>query len=230
MVLFFLLPFYLYLLNFYLTMTLTNCSRCKYLDRHPHHSSDIICSLNPAYASMWTRLRCADDYTLSILPIDDCTEFTVDSAFEEKKISLSLTFTQWHQLIRLTRDPSYQAYILQALANLDISVVLTPLPMEQLKQWQTIADSSSLIAPLLAILEQEGILPRRDPWVHVDSSCIDAIAFDSPSSTLKIRFNSGDIYQYSDFPHDLYLDFCDADSKGRFFNQVVKDEYDFVRL
>jgi hypothetical protein len=207
-------------------MVLTNCSRCKYLDRHPHHSNDIVCSLNPAYASMWTRLRCADDYTLRLLPIDACVEFKVDSAFEEKEISLSLTFAQWQQL---TRDPSFSvitnAYILQALANLDISVNLT-LPIEQ---WQIIADSSSL-APLLAVLEQEGILPRRDPWVHVDSSCIDAIAFDSSSSTLKIRFNSGDIYQYSDFPHYLYLGFCDADSKGHFFNQVVKDRFDFVKL
>ena len=97
------------------------------------------------------------------------------------------------------------------------------------KQWQILADSSSL-APLLAVLEQEGILPHRDPWVHVDSSCIDAIAFDSSSFTLKIRFSSGDIYQYSDFPYQGYLDFCDADSKGCFFNQVIKDEYDFVRL
>jgi hypothetical protein len=207
-------------------MVLTNCSRCKYLDRHPHHSSDIICSLNPAYASMWIRLRCGDDYTLSLLPIDDCVEFTPFSAFEEKEISLSLTYAQWQQL---TREPSYpeitKAYILQALANLDISVNLS-LPIEQ---WQIIADSSSL-APLLAVLEQEGILPHRDPWVHVDSSCIDAISFDSPSSTLKIRFNSGDIYQYRDFPHQGYLDFCDADSKGRFFNQVIKDQYDFVKL
>jgi hypothetical protein len=208
-------------------MVLTNCSKCEYLDRNPHHSTDIICSLNPAYASMWTRLIGTDDYTLSILPIDECRDFELDSALEEKEIPLSLTYSQWQQL---TREPSYpditKAYIIQALANLNISVALT-LPLEQ---WQIIVNSDSIPSPLLLQLEQEGILPHKDPWVHVDSSCIDAIAFDRSSSILKIRFNSGDIYQYSDFSHDHYIDFCHSDSKGRFFNQVIKEQFDFVRL
>lgn len=208
-------------------MVLTSCSRCKYLDRNPHHSGDVVCSVNPSYASMWTRLSGSDDYTLSILPIDACGEFVLDSALEEKEISLSLTYSQWQQL---TRKPSYpeitKAYIAQALSDIDISVALT-LPMEQ---WQIIVNSDS-IPPLLAVLEQEGILPHQeDHWILFDSSCIDAIAFDSPSSTLKIRFNSGDIYQYIDFPLDDYLNFCDADSKGRFFNSFIKEQYDFFRL
>jgi hypothetical protein len=119
-----------------------------------------------------------------------------------------------------------KAFIVQALANLDISVALT-LPIEQ---WQIIVNSDSIPSSLLLQLEQEGILPVRELWVEVDSSCIDVIAFDRSSSTLKIRFNSGDVYHYSDFPHEGYIDFRDAASKGRFFNQVIKDQFDFVRL
>jgi hypothetical protein len=111
-------------------------------------------------------------YTLSILPIDECRDFELDSALEEKEISLSLTYSQWQQLTRETSYPEItKAYIVQALANLDISVALT-LPLEQ---WQIIVNSDSIPSSLLLQLEQEGILPIREIWIEVDSSCIDAI-------------------------------------------------------
>ncbi len=175
---------------------------------------------------MWNLLKGVDDYTLGCLPIDDCVEFVLDSALEEKEIPLSLTYAQWQQL---TREPFsselIKASIVRVLSDVYISVALT-LPLEQ---WKIIANFSS-ITPLLLQLEQEGILRDQNPWIDVNSSCIDAIAFDPPSYTLKIRFNSGDIYQYRDFPYQGYLDFCDADSKGRFFNEYIKDEYETVKL
>lgn len=65
-------------------MCLSNCQSCKYLDRTPHHRGDIVCGLNPSYASMWKRLNSLDKYSLDCLPIDDCREFELDPAFEEK--------------------------------------------------------------------------------------------------------------------------------------------------
>ncbi|NJK58791.1 MAG: hypothetical protein HC939_23830 [Pleurocapsa sp. SU_5_0] len=80
-------------------MCLSDCSKCKYLDceasrrhRHPHHSSDILCSLEPAYAAMWKRLKSLDKYSLNCLPVDNCQEFELDPTFEEKTIALSLNF------------------------------------------------------------------------------------------------------------------------------------------
>ena len=64
-------------------------------------------------------------------------------------------------------------------------------------------------------------------WVDVDSSCIEAVAYNSFNSVLKIRFNSHDVYQYSDVPTDVFDSLIRSVSKGLFFNSFIKDVYDF---
>lgn len=202
-------------------MCLSNCSKCKYFDRTPHHRGDITCGLNPAYAAAWNRLKSLDEYTLSCLPIDECREFELNPALEDKAIALSLNFFDWQRLERETSNPA----ISKALQNTTIELNLS----FTLEHWQQIANSTS-VPNVWLTLANEGIEAQRDPWIHVDSSCIDAIAYLRSESILKIRFNQGDIYQYFHVSETTFFDFLDADSKGEYLNQHIKGCYNYQLL
>ena len=214
-------------------MCLSNCSKCKYFDRTPHHSGDIVCSLNPAYASsriplrltatrgrssMWKRLKSLDEYSLACLPIDDCLEFELDPAFKEKAITLSLSFFDWQKLEQETSNSMIGNALRDTIIGLNLSLTQ--------EEWQEIANSTAIPAVRVA-LEAEGIEAKRDPWICVDSSCIDAIAYLTAESILKIRFNSGLVYQYDRVAENVFLNLCDAYSKGHFFNHNIKDCYQY---
>lgn len=199
-------------------MCLSDCSKCKYFDRNCHHSGDIVCSLNPAYASMWKRLKSLDEYSLGCLPIDVCQEFELDLAFERKAIALSLNFFDWQKLERETSNSTIGNALRDTIIGLNLSL--------NREEWQEIANSTAIPAVRVA-LASEGIEAQRDPWICVDSSCIDAIAYLSAESILKIRFNSGLVYEYYRVAESTFHDFCDAQSQGRFFNQHIKDCYNY---
>lgn len=197
-------------------MCLSDCNSCKYLDRYPNHSGDILCGLNPAYASAFKRLQSLDEYSKSCLPIDDCRDFELDPAFEEIAIALNLSFDDWQQLARESSNPRLIQTLRQTAFELNLSLTLN--------EWQQLANSTS-IPNLRVTLESHNIEAQRDPWICFDSSCIDAIAFFRHESILKIRFVSGSVYQYERVEEHTFFDFCDAESKGVFFNQHIKDLY-----
>ena len=80
-------------------MCLSNCRECKYFNRSPHHRSDIVCTLDPAYANAFKRLESLDEASKSCLPIDDCRDFELDPQLEKKAIALRLNVSDWHKLI-----------------------------------------------------------------------------------------------------------------------------------
>lgn len=204
-------------------MVLTNCQNCKYLDRSPHHSGDILCGVAPAYATMWQRLSSLDSTTLDAIPVDLCRDFQLNPDLAEKEITLDLTFSSWQNLARI---PSV-SNVINALYNLTFSHTLN----FTLEQWQSIANSCHDFQ-VLGQLHQHGIIQHNltEDWISVDSSCIEAIAFDILDFELKIRFNSGCIYLYSGVDFDIFNLLRNADSKGRFFHQHIKDRYSYVRL
>ena len=59
----------------------------------------------------------------------------------------------------------------------------------------------------------------------VDSSMIRSIGYYRDEAVLEIEFNSGALWQYEDFPMDAWKDFQNSSSKGRFFNDQIRDEY-----
>lgn len=203
-------------------MCLTDCKKCKYLDRHPNHSDDILCSLQPAYASMWKRLQTLDEYSLNCLPVDGCSDFELDPSLEEKEITLALSYEHWQQINRgLIPTP-----IIERLEQQMIEITVS-LPLQQ---WQNLARQSKS-TDLVQQLEQQDLDLEVDAlWTQVDSSCIDAIAFERSTSTLKIRFHSGSVYQYDDVSYDVFSDLLDAGSIGSFFNYHIKDIYSYTQL
>ena len=62
----------------------------------------------------------------------------------------------------------------------------------------------------------------------VESSLIRAVAYDAPSSILRVELVAdGATYDYYDVPLSVYLELLEADSKGTFFNDFIKDVYAF---
>jgi len=56
------------------------------------------------------------------------------------------------------------------------------------------------------------------------------VGFDIASFTLELEFNSGAVWQYSDFPESLWYEFEAAESKGRFFLRDIKNQYSESRI
>jgi hypothetical protein len=186
-----------------------------------------MCGLNPAYASMWKCLKSLDDYTLDCLPVDNCREFELDPAFEEKMVALSLNFFDWQKLEQETSNPTIRNALKEIIIELNLALTT--------EDCQKIANSTSIPAVRLT-LESEGIKAKEVPWIHVDSSCIDAVAYPNAvehsqqESVLQIRFNSGQVYQYYRVPHEIFLRLLNTNSKGSYFNRYIKDIFAYTNI
>ena len=62
---------------------------------------------------------------------------------------------------------------------------------------------------------------------RVESSMIRRIEYEEPTRELDITFTSGKTYTYVDVPKSVYQRFVRAPSKGQFFNDYIKDQYEF---
>jgi lysyl-tRNA synthetase class 2 len=65
--------------------------------------------------------------------------------------------------------------------------------------------------------------------VQVESEAIAEIDYDAARSTLFVRFAQGDWYRYFAVPRSVLEAFVAAESKGRFFQEHIRDRYPFRR-
>ena len=63
--------------------------------------------------------------------------------------------------------------------------------------------------------------------MHVTSEAVAQIEYDQDSRTLFVRFTSGEWYAYFDVPARVHAAFAAADSHGRFFQEHIRDRYDY---
>jgi hypothetical protein len=68
-----------------------------------------------------------------------------------------------------------------------------------------------------------------DP-VPVDSTLLLWVAYSPDRQCLRLKFCSGEIYDYFQVPQTIYLDLLAAESKGRYFNRRIRDAYTTQRL
>ena len=54
--------------------------------------------------------------------------------------------------------------------------------------------------------------------------------YDDEARELDITFTSGKKYRYFDVPLEIYAEFLDAESKGKFFNDNIKGVFSFVEV
>ncbi len=62
-------------------------------------------------------------------------------------------------------------------------------------------------------------------WLPLDSSVFTSAAYRPAARTLYLRFHSGELYCYFDFPQKQYRDFLAADSKGQYFSSHIRDRF-----
>jgi hypothetical protein len=67
-------------------------------------------------------------------------------------------------------------------------------------------------------------------WQSIESKMFAAEAYDANSGVLYLRFRSGDVYRYFDFPAEAYQQFLNAESRGRFFLSNIRDQFRYERL
>lgn len=67
--------------------------------------------------------------------------------------------------------------------------------------------------------------------VQVESSNITAIGYDRKTRTLRLKFHYGAAtYDYSPVPSRLHKQLMASDSKGHFFQENIKDKFDYTRV
>ncbi|HET9432210.1 MAG TPA: KTSC domain-containing protein [Chitinophagaceae bacterium] len=62
------------------------------------------------------------------------------------------------------------------------------------------------------------------------SSVVAAIKYDANTSTLRVIYVSGSVYDYKDVPEKAYKEMKAASSKGEFLNKHIKPNYAFEKI
>ena len=62
------------------------------------------------------------------------------------------------------------------------------------------------------------------------SSVIARLSYDAAGRTLKIVFQSGEVYEYYKVPRTIYDAFIQSGSKGKFLNQRIKGNFRYKKL
>lgn len=64
----------------------------------------------------------------------------------------------------------------------------------------------------------------------VESSTLASVGYDESSDLLQLAFRSRAVYRYFAVPTAVHESLLVATSKGRYFNQAIRDQYRFVRV
>ena len=67
-------------------------------------------------------------------------------------------------------------------------------------------------------------------WQPFESKPLASAAYDARKHTLYLRFRSGEVYRYFDFPPEQYQDFLDVESRGRYFLSHIRNHFRYERL
>lgn len=67
-------------------------------------------------------------------------------------------------------------------------------------------------------------------WRPLESKMFSSAAYGAEKSILYLRFHSGDVYRYFEFPGERYQELLTADSHGRYFLAHIKGQFRYERL
>ena len=62
------------------------------------------------------------------------------------------------------------------------------------------------------------------------SSVIRETSYDEATKAMRVTFVSGRVYRYDGVPKAIYSAFCNAPSKGTYFNVAIRGRYRFHEL
>lgn len=66
--------------------------------------------------------------------------------------------------------------------------------------------------------------------VYLKSTSLHAATYQDQSAFLELEFRSGAIYCYRDVPAQIYLELLRAESKGRYFNQHIRNRFAHAQI
>jgi len=66
--------------------------------------------------------------------------------------------------------------------------------------------------------------------IHVESTNVDSVGYDTASQTLEVEFTNSNVYQYFDVPQEIYDELISADSVGKYLSAHIKGNYRYSRL
>ena len=61
----------------------------------------------------------------------------------------------------------------------------------------------------------------------VDPASIRPMGYDPERDLLEIEFQSGEVYDYFDVPEETWVGLSEADSRGRYFLENIRDLYGY---
>ena len=67
-------------------------------------------------------------------------------------------------------------------------------------------------------------------WQSFESKLLTSAAYDAEPRILYLRFRSGDVYRYFDFPAQQYQQCLAAESHGRYFLAHIRNHFRYERL
>jgi len=67
-------------------------------------------------------------------------------------------------------------------------------------------------------------------WQTFESKLLAASAYEAGNQILWLRFRSGDVYRYFNFPEQQYREFLEAESRGRYFLSRIRNHFRYERL
>lgn len=67
-------------------------------------------------------------------------------------------------------------------------------------------------------------------WQSFESKLFASSAYDAGRHILYLRFRSGEVYRYFEFSEEQYRAFLDAESRGRYFLNCIRNRFRYERL
>ena len=65
-------------------------------------------------------------------------------------------------------------------------------------------------------------------FIKVESSNIDRVAY--KDNKLYVEYKSGGLYAYDWVPEDVWNNLLNSESKGRFMNSIIKENYKYDKV
>lgn len=66
--------------------------------------------------------------------------------------------------------------------------------------------------------------------VDLQSTSLNAATYQEQSASLELEFRSGAIYRYRGVPEPVYQELLRAESKGRYFNQYIRNRFSSIPI
>jgi hypothetical protein len=67
-------------------------------------------------------------------------------------------------------------------------------------------------------------------WQPLESKMFTSVAYAAERHILYLRFRSGEVYRYFEFPEEQYREFLVAESRGRYFLSHIRNKFRYERL